>query len=201
MRGALSGLLSLFAISAIAFAQTDLPESDDSESFEIEPPLLLPNRDTTSDKSTAQVSSALRDPAELEKQVQRAKRVAADAEKLYKWGVLSRAEVELRGLRIVRLQSDLERARLERVKADFAIQQTRFEMGEISKEELAVAQRSLQTAEQTAEAAAVARERAEIVAAETNLRRQQKLAKMGSARPSDVAKAERKLADLKAARN
>jgi len=110
-------------------------------------------------------------------------------------------EVELRALRIVRLQSDLENARLERAKADYAVQQTRVEMGEISKEALAAAHRELESAEKTAEAAAVARERAEIAAAETNLRRQQKLAALGSARPSDVAKAKQRLADLKAARN
>ncbi len=201
MKGLLPGVFLLVSLSFIAFGQTELPESDDYESFEVEPPLLLPNRDTASEKAVAQPVSASRDPIELEKLVERAKRVAAEAEKLYKRGVLSRVEVELRALRIVRLQSDLEKARLERAKADLAIEQTRFEMGEISKEALAAAQRSTQTAEQTAEAAVLARDRAEIDAAEKNLRRQQKLAKLGSARPSDVAKAERRLADLKAARN
>lgn len=196
-----AGSLLLLAIPFIAWAQSELPESDDYESFEIEPPALLPNREVSPDKSAGQTTSSIRDPAELEKHVDRAKRIAAEAEKLYKRGVLSRMEVELRALRIVRLQSDLEKARLERAKADFAIQQTRLEMGEISQEALAAAQRELQSAEQTAEAAAVARERAEIAAAELNLRRQQKLAALGSARPSDVAKAKQRLADLKAARN
>ena len=196
-----AGSLLLLAIPFIAWAQSELPESDDYESFEIEPPALLPNREASPDKSAGQTTSSIRDPAELEKHVDRAKRIAAEAEKLYKRGVLSRMEVELRALRIVRLQSDLEKARLERAKADFAIQQTRLEMGEISQEALAAAQRELQSAEQTAEAAAVARERAEIAAAELNLRRQQKLAALGSARPSDVAKAKQRLADLKAARN
>ena len=203
MKGSLA-LVLLLAIPFIAFGQADLPESDgdDYDSFEVEPPLLPQIRDAGSEKSTAgQVTGSNRDPAELEKLVERAKRVALEAEKLYKRGVLSRVEVELRQLRIIRLKSDLEKARLERAKADLAIAQTRFEMKEISKEELATVQQTVETAEQTAEAASLARDRAEIAAAETNLKRQRKLAAMGSARPSDVAKAERRLADLKAGRN
>lgn len=199
-----AGLVLLLAIPLIGFGQADLPESDsdDYDSFEVEPPILLPNRDTGPEKSTTgPVTISNRDPAELEKLVERAKRVAIEAEKLYKRGVLSRVEVELRQLRIMRLKSDLEKARLERAKADLAIAQTRFEMKEISKEALAAAQQTVESAEQAAEAASLARDRAEIVAAETNLKRQRKLAEMGSARPSDVAKAERRLADLKAGRN
>jgi hypothetical protein len=40
-----------------------------------------------------------------------------------------------------------------------------------------------------------------MAAAETNLKRQQKLAALGYARPADVARAQQKLADLKAAKN
>ncbi|HJT81310.1 MAG TPA: hypothetical protein VJ719_08950, partial [Chthoniobacterales bacterium] len=168
MRDVWTRLLLLLAIPAFALAQTDLPENDDYESFEVEPPSLLPNAESVPEKSLSASVSVIRDPVELEKLVERAKRVAAEAERLYKRGILSRVEVELRALRIVRLQSDLEKARLERAKADLAIQQTRFEMGEISKEALAEAQRSTETAEQTAEAAALARDRAEIAAAEKN---------------------------------
>jgi hypothetical protein len=199
-----AGLLLILAIPLLALGQADLPESDgdDSDSFEVEPPLLLPNRDPGPAVSIAgQSATSVRDPVELEKLVERAKRLAIEAEKLYKRGVLSRVEVELRQLRIIRLQSDLEKARLERAKAELAIAQTQFEMNEISKEALASVQQKIEIAERTAEAASLARDRAEIVAAETNLKRQRKLAELGSARPSDVAKAERRLADLKAGHN
>ena len=43
--------------------------------------------------------------------------------------------------------------------------------------------------------------RAELEAAEANVRRQQKLLKLGIAEKSDVARAEEKLAELKAAKN
>ena len=45
------------------------------------------------------------------------------------------------------------------------------------------------------------RERAELEAAEANLRRQQKLLKLGIANESDVDRAQEKLAELKAPKN
>jgi len=183
-----------------SWAQTDLPESDDYESFEVEPP-LLPNLPIESKKSSTTVSPSSRDPVELEKKVQRAKRTAADAELLYKKGVLSRMEVELRALRVVRLQADLESARLQSAQAELAVQQTRYEMGKIPKELFLVASRAVETAREAADSAAAARDRAEIALAEKNVQRQRKLAALGLAHSSDVARAEQKLADLKAAKN
>src|SRR5437867_2960626 len=52
-----------------------------------------------------------------------------------------------------------------------------------------------------AEVAAAKRERAELEAAEANLRRQQKLLKLGSADKSDVVRAQERLAELKAPKN
>jgi hypothetical protein len=109
--------------------------------------------------------------------------------------------VEFRALRVVRLRADLETARAQRAEAEFAAQKNRSEMGEISKDQLAAAQQELDAAREREKAAAADRERAEIDAAERNLRRQQKLAKLGSARPADVAKAEQRLSNAKAARN
>lgn len=191
-------MAGLLLIAAIAFGQTELPESDDYESFEVEPPALLPPDADNGQRPIGQPGEPGRDPAELEKKLERAKRTAAEAEQLYKRGVLSKMEVELRTLRIVRVQSDLETARYERAQADLAVQQTRQQHGEISKEALASSEREVEVARKAAQTAAANRERAEIAAAEINLRRQQKLAQLGIARPSDVAKAEQKLADLKA---
>src|SRR5690348_2557706 len=101
----------LVASAATIYPQTELPEADDYESFEVEPPILMPNRQIDSGKSTSSVSGLERDPAELEKKVERAKRAAVDAEQLFKRGILSKVEVELRALRIVRLEADLANAR------------------------------------------------------------------------------------------
>jgi D-alanyl-D-alanine carboxypeptidase len=201
MVGRLAFLGCLGAVFVSATAETPLPEGDDYESFEVEPPILMPNRATDAQESAVDGKRTNRDPDQLEKQVERAKRSAAEAEKLFKSGILSRVEVEVRALRVVRLQGDLEAARVEHAEAEFAVQKTRSEMGEIPKEQLAAAQRDLDAAIQREKTAAAERERAEIAAAERNLRRQQKLAKLGSARPSDVAKAEQRLSDVKAARN
>jgi hypothetical protein len=200
MRGSRAAMFIFIARTLNCFGQAELPESDDYESFEVEPPALLENRDPGPGQSPAS-SATRRDPAELEKLVERAKRAAADAELLYKRGVLSKVEVEQRTLRIVKLQSDLENARLERATADLAAQRTRFEKGETTKDSVASAEHLVEALRETAEAAAGARERAEIAAAERNVQRQQKLAALGAARPGDVARAKQKLADLKAAKN
>ncbi len=52
-----------------------------------------------------------------------------------------------------------------------------------------------------AEAAVAKRDSAELESAESNLRRQQRLLKLGSAHKSDVINAEEKLAELKAPKN
>ena len=196
MKAWLSVMAALVVTGWAAAPDTELPESDDYQSFEVEPPLLLPNRSIESDKALP--AGPINSVAQLEKQVERAKRAAADAELLFKRGVLSKMEVEQRALRVIRKQADLENARFEQRKADYAVQHTRFEMGQISKEALVALERELAQAKQTAETALANRQRAEIEAAETNLRRQRKLAELGSARASDVSRAEQRLADLKA---
>jgi len=191
----------LVAGASTIYPQTELPEADDYESFEVEPPILMPNRQIDSAKSSSTIAASERDPAELEKRVERAKRAAIDAEQLFKRGVLSKVEVELRALRIVRLQADLENARFDRARADLAVQRTRLEMGEISKEQLDEFEKQVLAIRDAAQAAAAAREKAEIAAAEANLQRQRKLVELGTGRKSDVARAEQKLAEVKAGKN
>ena len=191
----------LVAGASTIYPQTELPEADDYKSFEVEPPILMPNREIDSAQSSSIIAPSERDPAELEKKVERAKRAAIDAEQLFKRGILSKVEVELRALRIVRLQADLENARFDRARADLAVQRTRLEMGEISKEQLAEFEKQVLTIRDAAQAAATAREKAEVAAAEANLQRQRKLVELGSARKSDVARAEQKLAEVKAGKN
>jgi len=191
----------LVAGASTIYPQTELPEADDYESFEVEPPILMPNRQIDSAKSSSTIAASERDPAELEKKVERAKRAAIDAEQLFKRGILSKVEVELRALRIVRLQADLENARFDRARADLAVHRTRLEMGEISKEQLAEFEKQVLAIRDAAQAAAAAREKAEIAAAEANLQRQRKLVELGTGRKSDVARAEQKLAEVKAGKN
>jgi|ERR1700719_1159020 len=175
----------LLIFSATLLAQ-DQSTKEPEGSFEIEPEILPQNLkdDAALEKSAA--PAPVLDVAKLEKDLERAKRNAASAERLYKIGALANAEAEARALKVVRLESDLESARLAQAKVEMLSHQ-----GDNSSDV------GLARAIEAAHAAAAKRERAELEAAELNLRRQQKLLALGSGHKSDVARAEQKLAELK----
>ena len=168
----------------------------DPGSFEVEPPLLVrPDGKPVASVEASPTPSP--DVAQLERQLDRAKKSAASAERLYKTGVLAKVEAEQRALRVIRLQAELTKAQLAAVQkstaADDGLVQTvqvQQASGQESKIDLAQATAAAQTA-----AANLAK--AELDAAILNLKRQQKLLALGSARKSDVARAEEKLAALK----
>ncbi|HEU5313376.1 MAG TPA: hypothetical protein VFU08_06085, partial [Candidatus Udaeobacter sp.] len=139
--------------------------------------------------------------ARLEKQLERAKQNAAGAERLGKIGVLAKMEVEQRLLKVVRYESDLANARVARAKEELAEKESQLATGEITKDELEAVKTALAQLTEAAQVAAAKRERAELEAAEANLRRQQKLLKLGIGQKSDVTHAEEKLAELKGQKN
>jgi hypothetical protein len=141
------------------------------------------------------------DMARLEKQLERAKQNAAGAERLNKIGVLAKVEVEQRLLKVVRYESDLANARVARAKEELAEKESQLATGEITRDELESMKTALAQLTEAAQAATAKRERAELEAAEANLRRQQKLLKLGIGQKSDVTRAEEKLAELKAQKN
>jgi hypothetical protein len=191
----------LFAIATIGSAQNGSKDTD--VSFEIEPPLLIPNRgnEPLPEPSVLSPDGRVVDVAKIEKDFERAKRSAVGVERFCKIGALSKVEAEQRLLRFVRLESDLANALLAQTKADLLEKQKQSAAGQISKEDLTKAENALALAIESAHVAAVKRERAELEAAEANLHRQEKLLAFGRARKSDVATAEQKLAELKAAKN
>ena len=190
-------LLVTLIVTAIAALATDdqlsQNQSADPESFDIEPPLLKQNLSNESLPATPDS-----DVARLEKQLERAKRNAASAERLCKIGVLSKMEVEQRFLRVVRCESDLANARLAEANEEVTAQESQVATGESNKDELEAAKIALAQLTEAAELAAQKRERAELDFAEANLHRQEKLLRLGSARKSDVNRAQEKLAELKA---
>src|SRR6266700_7008075 len=183
------------AIMALAADQLPQNESEEPDSFDIEPPLLKQN---LSNEPSSAMPAPDGDVARLEKQLERAKRSAAGAERLYKIGVLAKVEVEQRLLKVVRYESDLVNARVARAKEEVAAKESQVAAGEITKDELEAVKTVLAQLTETAQVAAAKRERAELEAAEANLRRQQKLLKLGIAQKSDVTDAQEKLAQLKA---
>ena len=188
------------AMAGSAFAQNE-PSKDNLDSFDIEPEILPQNlkSDAALEKSTA--PEPIMDVATLEKRLEGAKRSAAGAERLFKMGALAKVEAEARVLRVVLLESDLENARLAQVKTQSLSQQDQKASNGDGNSEVVKTNVDLARAIEAAHAAAAKREQAELEAAETNLRRQQKLLALGSGHKSDVARAEQKVAELKAPKN
>lgn len=199
MRRVLTLPVAVVAMAMAALAADELPPADADVSFEIEPPLLIPNRSDEPLPASAAVAPAPDvDLARLEKDFQRARRNAAGVERFCKIGALSKVEAEQRALRAIRLESDLANARLAQAKAELAAQESQLAAGENTKDELEAAKTTLAQLTQAAQIAAAKRERAELDAAEANVRRQQKLLALGSAHKADVNRAQEKLAELKA---
>jgi hypothetical protein len=192
--------VAIVAVAMLAWAADPSPQSkpDEPDAFDIEPAILKQN---LSNDLSSSPPAADRDAGRLEKKLEHAKQSAAGAERLCKIGVLSKMEMEQRLLRVVQCDSDLSNARLSLCKGDVAALESRIASGEDAKDELAKAKAILAELGEAARIATAKRERAELEFAETNLRRQQKLLKFGIAQKSDVARAEEKLAELKAPKN
>jgi hypothetical protein len=186
------------AIMTVAGDPSATNKSDEPEAFDVEPPILKQN---LSDEPVAAPGTPDAEIARLEKQLERAKRNADGAERLYKIGVLAKVEVEQRLLKVVRTESDLATARVTQAKEKVTEEESQVAQGENAKGELDAGKATLAQLTEAAQVALAKRERAELEFAEANLRRQQKLLKLGSAHKSDVINAEEKLAELRAPKN
>ena len=191
----LAPLVALFALAIAVWGadQSADNKSEEPDSFDVEPPILKQN---LSDEPLPNG-----DMARLEKQLGRAKQNTAGAERLYKIGVLAKLEVEQRLLKVVRCESDLANARVARAKEELTEKESQLATGEITRDELESMKTALAQLTEAAQVATAKRERAELEAAEANLRRQQKLLKLGIAGKDDVDRAQEKLAELKAQKN
>ena len=177
-------------------------EPGQGEPLEIEPPLLITTRGPDGalpDSSLKRGAPANLDITRLEKDLARAVRNASGAERLFKAGIISKVEMEERGLRVIRLQASLENARLEHAKRAAEEQKERPGL-DGSGVELAAVEETLAQAEQAAARAAEERHRADLEAALRNLQRQQKLLALGSGRKADVNRAQEKVVELQRAR-
>ncbi len=197
-----------FVLMAALFASAEdkLPSSDSDDSFDIEPPLLIPYREP-GEKKIADLepdATPAPDVEKLTRDVERAKRNAISAERLFRMGALAKIEAEQKALRVVRLEADLENARLSQLK-----EQTNQAEPTKSPEPATPQPQQMDSSKdaelakaiEAAHAATKQREEAELAAAEADLERQRKLLSLGSGHKSSVAKAEQKLEKLKAARN
>jgi multidrug resistance efflux pump len=188
----------MFLTSAmIALAADQSSNSDEPGEFDVEPPILKQN---LSDE-LAEAGTPDGDVARCEKKLERAKRNAAGAERLWKIGVLAKVEVEQRAVKVIKCETEVASARVAQARETVAQQESRVASGETRKQELEVAKTALAQLIEAEQKAVAKREGAELEFAEANLRRQQRLLKLGSAHKSDVTNAEEKLAELKAPKN
>ena len=171
-----------------------LPE--EGEPLEIEPPLLITTRGPDGSLPDARgTTPANVDIAKLEKNLARATKNAGSAERMFKAGIISKVEMEERGLRVIRLRVSLEAVRLEEVRRAVQEQKDRGSAA-VSEADLQASEQALAQAEQAAARAAEERHRAELDAALRNLQRQQKLLALGSGRKADLNRAQERLAEL-----
>src|SRR5215468_2074447 len=99
----------MFLTSAmIALTADQSSNSDEPGEFDIEPPILKQN---LSDE-LAEAGTPDGDIARCEKKLERAKRNAAGAERLWKIGVLARVEVEQRALKVTKCEAELASTRV-----------------------------------------------------------------------------------------
>src|SRR5204863_8454370 len=176
----------------------DQPEnSHEPGEFDIEPALL---KQDLSDE-LAEAGTPDGDVARCEKKLERSRRNAAGAERMWRIGVLAKVEVEQRAVKVIKCEAELASARVAQAKGTVAEQESRVTSGDATKQELEVAKTTLAQLIEAEQKAVAKRESADLEFAEANLRRQQRLLKLGSAHKSDVINAEEKLAELKTPKN
>src|SRR5207248_9253960 len=163
-------LVTVMAIAMAALAADESP-GEQPDSFDIEPPILKENLSEEPLLSTAAPDG---DVGRLEKKLERAKRNAAGAERLWRIGVLAKVEVEQRALKVTKCEAELASARVTQAKEIVTQQESRVASGETTKQELEVANTAIEQLIIAAQKAEAKRETAELEFAEANLRRQQR---------------------------
>src|SRR5439155_19667470 len=160
----------MFLTSAMmALAADQSSNSDEPGEFDIDAQIL---KQTLPDE-LAEAGTPDGDVARCEKKLERAKRNAAGAERLWKIGVLAKVEVEQRALKVIKCEAELANARVAQAKETVAEQESRVASGETTKQELDVAKAALAQLIEAEQKAVTKRESAEIESWETNLSRQQ----------------------------
>jgi hypothetical protein len=188
---------AVVSLSLSSLLAQNAPKTEE-ESFDIEPPLLVEPREPerASDDSDEDAPVAELDAGKLGKRLEAAKKNAAAAVRLVKSGVLSKVEAEQRALRVVRLESELAKAQMLAAEDQVTAQKSHLAAGQATQAEVDLATAAFVRAQAAAQSAEENYHKAQLENASLNLSRQRKLLALGSARKSDVTRAEEKLALL-----
>ena len=174
MRDCWKCVVAYFAIVSLPLSSwlaQELPKSDD-ESFDIEPPLLVKPWEPQSAPDDSSEDAVPLDVAKLAQRLEGAKKSAAATARLVKSGVLSKVEAEQRALRVVRLESELAKAQMISAQQQLTSLKARFLAGQASQPEVDAATTALTQASAAAQTAETKYHKAQLDAAELNLRRQ-----------------------------
>lgn len=190
-------LLTTLSAATVFALDEDLPAPNEGLPLEIDPPLLIQNRDREGSLPDGNLNAELLlDVEKIERDVSGAERNAGSAERLYKAGIISKAEAEERIFKVVRLQAKLGEARVQQAKRDLEQLKSERIVGVVTLEDVNAAERLVNEALQTADRATEEFRRAETASAARDVQRQQKLLALGSGRKGDLRRAQEKLADL-----
>ena len=187
--------VAIVCLSLSSLLAQEVPKSDD-QWFDIEPPLLVKPWEPQSAPDDLGKDAVPLDAAKLAQRLEGAKKSASATARLIKSGVLSKVEAEQRALRVVRLESELAKAQMISAQQQLTSLKARFLAGQVSQPEVDAATTAVTQASAAAQTAGAKYHKAQLDAAELNLRRQRQLLKLGSAHKSDVARAEEMLAQL-----
>ncbi len=103
----------MFLTSAMIALAADQPkDTDEPGEFDVEPPILKQN---LSDE-LAEAGTPDGDVARCEKKLERSKRNAAGAERMWRIGVLAKVEVEQRALKVIKCEAEVASARVAQAK-------------------------------------------------------------------------------------
>jgi hypothetical protein len=170
----------LFLVCPLLRAQDDLPRRAPGNSLDFEPKLML---EGPTSATPAPPVSPVQSPQDRVRQCEAAcllaQQRAADAEQLFKEGILAKVEVEARFLRIVQVQKDLAAARLAVAAANAESIRKSFAAHQSTQADVDTANAALKTASDAAAAASIAWDQAQLKAAETDLQRKRKLLSEG----------------------
>ena len=145
MRDCWKCVVAYFAIVSLSLSSLlaqEVPKSDD-ESFDIEPPLLVKPWEPQSAPDDSSEDAVPLDAAKLAQRLEGAKKSAAATARLVKRGVLSKFEAEQRALRVVRLESELAKARMISAQQQLTSLKARFLAGQVSQPEVDAATTAL----------------------------------------------------------